>query len=110
MSRARPEEQHSWQLCHPGGEHTSVSFTPRYITTDMLALKTAALSGVGIVQLPQLMLTDELAQGKLIRLLPEWEPKREVIHLVYPSRRGQLPSVRALIDFFAEKYQMINED
>ena len=110
MSRARPEEQHSWQLCHPGGEHTSVSFTPRYITTDMLALKTAALSGVGIVQLPQLMLTDELAQGKLIRLLTEWEPKREVIHLVYPSRRGQLPSVRALIDFFAEKYQMINED
>ena len=110
MSRARPEEQHSWQLCHPGGEHASVSFTPRYITTDMLALKTAALAGVGIVQLPQLMLTDELAQGKLIRLLPEWEPKREVIHLVYPSRRGQLPSVRALIDFFAEKYQMINED
>ena len=105
MSRARPEEQHSWQLCHSSGEHASVSFTPRYITTDMLALKTAALAGVGIVQLPQLMLTDELAQGKLIRLLPEWEPKREVIHLVYPSRRGQLPSVRALIDFFAEKYQ-----
>ncbi|MDR7122708.1 LysR family transcriptional regulator [Rheinheimera soli] len=110
MSRARPEEIHSWQLCHADGTQVNLTFTPRYITTDMLTLKMAALAGVGIVQLPQLMLTTELADGRLIRLLPDWEPRREVIHLVYPSRRGQLPSVRALIDFFAEKYQTINEN
>lgn len=110
MSRARPEETHSWQLCHADGSQANLVFAPRYITTDMLTLKTAALAGVGIVQLPQLMLATELADGRLIRLLPDWEPRREVIHLVYPSRRGQLPSVRALIDFFAEKYRTINEN
>lgn len=110
MSRARPEETHSWQLCHADGSQANLVFAPRYITTDMLTLKTAALAGVGIVQLPQLMLATELADGRLIRLLPDWEPRREVIHLVYPSRRGQLPSVRALIGFFAEKYRTINEN
>ncbi|MDF3126789.1 LysR family transcriptional regulator [Rheinheimera sp. 1928-s] len=110
MSRARPEEIHSWLLCHTDGTQANISFTPRYITTDMMTLKTAALAGVGIVQLPQLMLTEELADGRLTRVLPDWEPRREVLHLVYPSRRGQLPSVRVLIDFFAEKYQTINEN
>lgn len=110
MSRARPEEVHSWQLSHTDGTQANIIFAPRYITTDMLTLKTAALAGVGVVQLPQLMLATELADGRLMRLLPDWEPRREVIHLVYPSRRGQLPSVRALIDFFAEKYRTINEN
>ena len=76
----------------------------------MLALKTAVLAGAGIVQLPQLMLLAELASGQLVRLLPDWEPKREVIHLVYPSRRCLLPAVRALIDYLAAQYQLINED
>lgn len=110
LSRARPEEPHSWQLQHRDGQQLLLHFQPRFVTTDMLALKTAALAGAGIVQLPQLMLLAELASGQLVRLLPDWEPKREVIHLVYPSRRCLLPAVRALIDYLAAQYQLINED
>ncbi|MFW7377654.1 MAG: LysR substrate-binding domain-containing protein [Oligoflexus sp.] len=56
------------------------------------------------------MLTDELANGRLMKALPNWRPHREAIHVVYPSRRGLLPSVRILIEFFAEKYAQIEED
>jgi DNA-binding transcriptional LysR family regulator len=76
----------------------------------MFALKAAALQGVGVVQLPLLMLTEELEKGSLIQVLSEWVPRREIIHVVFPSRRGLLPSVRALIDFLAEKYAMFQED
>jgi DNA-binding transcriptional LysR family regulator len=111
MCRSTAYENHSWTLLHEGEQQKIIiHHTPRYCTTDMFALKEAALAGAGIVQLPLLMLGEELAAGKLIKLLPEWEPRREVIHLVFPTRRGLLPSVRALIDFMVEKYAAIEED
>lgn len=106
LSRARPEEAHAWHL-QRDGEECRIEHSPRFITTDMTALYRAALAGVGVVQLPSLMLGDSLASNKLVQVLPEWQPRREVIHAVYPSRRGLLPSVRALLDFLAERYAAI---
>ena len=56
------------------------------------------------------MLGDSLASNKLVQVIPEWEPRREVIHAVYPSRRGLLPSVRALLDFLAERYAVLGSE
>lgn len=109
LSRSNAHEAHAWTLKNEDNERV-VNYTPRYTTTDMFALKAASLAGVGIVQLPVLMLTDELATGALVPVLPQWAPRREVIHLVFPSRRGLLPSVRALIDFLVEQYAAIEED
>lgn len=109
LARDMPNENHIWKLEDEYQNHTTITFTPRYLTTDMLALKQAALKGVGIVQLPSLMLEDDLAQGRLIQLLPGWRPRTEVIHVVFPSRRGMLPSVRALIDFLVARYDEIEE-
>jgi DNA-binding transcriptional LysR family regulator len=41
---------------------------------------------------------------------PDWPPRREIIHVVYPSRRGQLPAVRTLIDHLAERFAALEED
>ena len=109
LARNNPNESHMWVLHNAREEELKVVFTPRYTTTDMLALKQAVLKGVGIVQLPSLMLLDELASGELVSLLDGWRPRTEVIHLVFPSRRGMLPSVRALIDYLATRYEQINE-
>jgi DNA-binding transcriptional LysR family regulator len=110
LSRSTAHESHVWLLHRKNEDPIEVHYTPRFTTTDMHALKEATLAGVGVVQLPILMLTKELANGALIKVLPEWEPRREVIHLVFPSRRGLLPSVRALIDFLVEKYASFEED
>jgi hypothetical protein len=37
-------------------------------------------------------------------VLPQWAPQAGVVHAVFPSRRGLLPSVRALLDFLAAEY------
>lgn len=110
LSRAVPQENHAWVLENAAGETVTVQHTPRYITTDMLALKAAALAGVGVAQLPVLMLSRELESGALVSVLPQWRPPREVIHIVFPSRRGMLPSVRALIDFLVDSYRGFEED
>jgi DNA-binding transcriptional LysR family regulator len=70
----------------------------------MLTLRKAAMAGIGVVQLPVIMVRDQLADGRLVRLLADWAPRREIIHAVFPSRRGLLPSVRALIDYLAQRF------
>lgn len=101
---------HKWELYGPGGAKAEIHYHPRLITTDMLALREAAMAGIGVVQLPILMVKDQLATGKLVRVLDAWEPRREVIHAVYPSRRGLLPSVRTLVDFLTEEYARMVEE
>ncbi|WP_232818296.1 LysR family transcriptional regulator [Zobellella maritima] len=105
-----PQERYVWELGGPGGTHAQVDHQPRFVTTDMFALRTAAVAGVGVVQLPVMMVTRELASGALARLLPQWQPPREIIHAVFPSRRGLLPSVRALLDYLAERFAELDED
>jgi len=109
LARGTPASEHAWKLQHSGGEEVTVRHEPRYVTTDLAALKTATVAGIGVVQLPRLMLPDELDDGSVIRLLADWAPRREVIHLVFPSRRGMLPAVRALIEFLAERYASFEE-
>lgn len=104
------QDQHVWTLYGPDGAEATVRHQPRLITSDMVALRRAALAGVGIVQLPTLMVCDQLADGALQRLLPDWPPRREIIHVVYPSRRGMLPAVRSLIDHLAARYAAMDED
>ena len=76
----------------------------------MLALRDAAVVGVGIVQLPTMVVKEHVISGELIRLVPQWAPRREIIHAVFASRRGLLPSVRLLIDYLAEQFEQLAED
>lgn len=79
------------------------------MTDDMVALRQAAVAGVGVVQLPMMMVSDEIRRGELVRVLPDWLPRSGIIHAVFPSRRGLLPSVRALLDFLVDAFARIDE-
>jgi len=100
-----PPRDHVWHLVGPDGEEAQVRHQPRYITDDMTALRQAALRGVGVVQLPCMVVEHDLRSGALIDMLPGWAPKGGIIHAVFPSRRGLLPSVRLLIDYLATHIQ-----
>ena len=93
-----------WDLHGPDGAHAAVRHQPRLVSTRMPALREAARAGVGMVQLPMMMVRSQIASGQLTHVLPGWAPRSEVIHAVFASRRGLLPAVRALIDFLAEAF------
>lgn len=98
----RPE--HDWRLEGKDGATAIVRHRPRLVTEDMVALRLAALRGVGICQLPTMVVRQDLKEGTLVDVLPDWAPRAGIIHAVFPSRRGLLPSVRALLDFLAAEY------
>jgi DNA-binding transcriptional LysR family regulator len=104
------QAEHVWRLEGPEGAKAELHHSPRMVTDDMIMLRAAALAGVGIVQLPAMMVTEELRKGQLIKIVPAWASKGGVVHVVYPSRRGLLPSVRKLIDYLAFRFTQIPED
>jgi DNA-binding transcriptional LysR family regulator len=105
-----PRQEHVWNLEGPDGAQADIRHQPRLVSDDMIALRSAAIAGVGVVRLPLLMVSDEIRQGKLMRLLPGWAPKHHVVHAVYPSKRGLLPSVRALLDYLSACFRELREE
>ena len=98
-----PHREHAWQLRHEDGRTAAVQHAPRLITDDMPALRDAAYEGVGVVQLPMMMIWEDLAAGRLVEVLPGWHPPPGIVHATFASRRGLLPSVRALLDFLVRE-------
>ena len=54
-----------------------------------------------------MVVSDDLAAGSLTEILPGWTLPAGIIHAAFPSRRGLLPSVRALLDHLAMEYAAI---
>lgn len=97
------QQEHQWQLEGPDGKTAIISHRPRLIVSDMTTLREAALAGIGVVQLPVLMVWRDIEAGRLIHALPQWRPRAGIVHAVFPSRRGLLPAVRALLDYLAHE-------
>jgi DNA-binding transcriptional LysR family regulator len=98
--------QHCWELEGPGGESARIRHQPRLVTDNAETLHQAALAGLGVVKLALLVAGRDLQAGRLVEVLPGWAPRGGILHAVFPSRRGLLPAVRALLDFLADN---INE-
>jgi DNA-binding transcriptional LysR family regulator len=92
-----------WDLSDLQGASVSVEHTPRLLCHDFILLHAAALAGLGIALLPETVVRPDLDSGRLERVLPAWSLPLGILHLVFPTRRGLLPSVRVFIDFLAEQ-------
>ncbi|KQY20073.1 LysR family transcriptional regulator [Rhizobium sp. Root482] len=91
----------SWQLNHIDGTRRAVSHAPVIGCSDFGILERAAIEGVGIALLPSHFCARAFRTGVLVPILPEWSSNDDIVHLVFTSRRGILPAVRALIDHIA---------
>ncbi|MFR0688318.1 LysR family transcriptional regulator [Enterobacterales bacterium AE_CKDN230030158-1A_HGKHYDSX7] len=59
----------------------------------------AVLAGAGIASLPELIVDEQLASGRLVRVLPQVQLPVGELYAVYPSRRFQAMKVKAFLDF-----------
>jgi DNA-binding transcriptional LysR family regulator len=98
LSMLRVGDKYEWNLVALDGRQVTVPHTPRMVTDDMPTLRVAALAGLGVTQLPRDQVQSELDAGLLVPVLPEYCSQTRMVHAVFPSRRGQLPAVRGLLD------------
>lgn len=85
------------------GEDLRVPIRPAFEVNDALSLRDAALLGAGITLLPSYIVSEDLAQGRLVALLTDWDTGSVPIHVVYPANRHIAIKVRRFVDFIAEK-------
>jgi DNA-binding transcriptional LysR family regulator len=90
-----------WELIGPAGELRRLRHEPRMTCGDFLALRDAAAAGAGVALLPDHICSEDLAAGRLVQVFPEWRTQAGVVHLVFTTRRGLPPAVRAFIDHLA---------
>lgn len=93
----------NWLLNDLIGNTVKSTLQPRLLCSDLGSQLQACLCGVGIALLPQRIVAEALADGRLKQVLAPWGTPDEGIHLLIASRRGMLPSVRALVDFLTDK-------
>ncbi|ALI03189.1 HTH-type transcriptional activator AaeR [Pseudomonas sp. FW306-02-F02-AA] len=98
------QREYQWELFGPDAATALIRHHPRLVTDDLIALRQAVLAGVGIAHLPTVVVREDLAAGRLVELVPGWAPRCGIVHAIFPSRRGLLPSVRTLIDFLGEEF------
>lgn len=70
---------------------------PVLACNDGLGLKMAALAGAGLLLQPEILLSEELRHGRLIRVLDEWLPAPRPIHIVYRQDLRPLPKLSGFI-------------
>lgn len=90
-----------WHLETEDGRRHAIRTAPRMGCTDMAAVRNAAIDGLGIAILPDHVCREALLAGKLAHVLPDWRGLQGIVHLVFTTRRGLPPAVRALIDHLA---------
>ena len=93
---------HRWTLTNAEGDEASIDVVPRLATGDLATLVHAARAGLGVALVPRANCEVELAAGELVQTLPGWGIADGILHLIFTSRRGMLPGVRAVIDFAAQ--------
>ncbi|PTL79360.1 LysR substrate-binding domain-containing protein [Vitiosangium sp. GDMCC 1.1324] len=91
-----------WRLLGPEGERVEVSPITVMAANESTVLLGAARAGLGVTCLPESMCRAAVRSGELVRVLPEWKAGTVTTTLLMPHRRGQLPGVRATVEFLVE--------
>ncbi|ACD14855.1 LysR family transcriptional regulator [Paraburkholderia phytofirmans] len=88
-----------------GDASPRVRLTGNLIVNHLEAQRVIVLQGAGIAMLGTEVIGDDLAAGRLVPLLVDEVPPRELpIHVVYASRRHLSAKVRSFVDFLAERF------
>lgn len=92
----------TWAIQGPAGATYNLLHQPRYCADDLATLRFAVLGGIGMCFMPDYMCEEDLRVGRLVEVLPGWNPTPGIFHAVYPTRRGMVPAVRAFLDFLGQ--------
>ncbi|SFB32929.1 DNA-binding transcriptional regulator, LysR family [Collimonas sp. OK607] len=92
-----------WQFSQ-GGVQQEIEVHGNFRANNGLALRTAALNGIGIIMQPEALLCEEVSAGRLLRLLVDYELEHRPMHIVVASNRKMTPKLRSFVEFVAAHF------
>ena len=98
--RAVPGE---WRFSGPHGE-VSLHISGRFRSNNGNILHAATLAGAGIGLAPTFVVGKDLAEGRLVSLMADYQPIESELSAIYPPGKNLSAKVRSLIDFLAARF------
>ncbi|WP_437968640.1 LysR family transcriptional regulator [Sorangium sp. So ce260] len=93
----------SWRFLGDDGAWVKAQGRSRLRLDSGEALRDAAVAGLGIAFLPDFLVAEDLAAGRLQQVLPALQAEEVKIVTIYPTRRLLEPRVRRFIDLMVEE-------
>lgn len=84
-----------------GAEHV-LRISPVLVSEGVTSMREAARTGLGISIQPEWLVSEDLDEGRLVRVLPSWRPKQLPVQVVYAGHRLLPTRARAFVDFAVE--------
>lgn len=97
---AAPDD-HFWRFEGPGG-NVAARVTGAFYSNSALALRKAALAGLGITLVPRYSIADDLANGMLVNVLPRYRVPSRPLLAIYPRARQVPTKVQTFIEFLSK--------
>ena len=94
-----------WTFSLGDTERRVVNLQASIFLDATLAVREAVFQGAGLSVLPDFAIADDLATGRLIHVLPQWQLPSGGIHAVFPAARFRPAKVRAFVDLLAKTEQ-----
>ena len=92
-------------LFQQNGQRKEVKVSSQWRSNSGPALLDAVRKGLGIAQLPDYYVNEDIANGKLIALLPQYQYPYSGVWLVYPKARQPSPKLQAICDYLIQRFQ-----
>ena len=89
-----------WTLIN-GDQTFELGRPVRFSSNNIMAVRDSVVAGAGISVLPEFMVACDIAQGRLVQLLPEWRGRSTEISAVYPARQNLPPRLALFLDHLA---------
>ncbi|MEJ1960061.1 MAG: LysR family transcriptional regulator [Gammaproteobacteria bacterium] len=105
LSSSDDRDEVTWNLEGPNDQTHAQVHTPRLGCSDFAAVREAAIAGLGVAFLPDHACASALRAGTLVRVFPDWRGQEGIVHLVFTTRTGLPPLVRAWIDHLANRFR-----
>ncbi|ABP60278.1 LysR family transcriptional regulator [Enterobacter sp. 638] len=83
-------------------EPTRVAISPRLSTDSLYVARNTALMGLGVAAVSSWTVEEDIRQGRLVHLLPDWQPSPLPVHLVYPWSRYYPARLRRFLEMMRE--------
>jgi DNA-binding transcriptional LysR family regulator len=109
LGALEPDRMVHIRMLDQKGKSCELALEARLGIDDFIVRKASTLSGLGFTMLPMMYCEQELENGSLVQLLPDWSLPGGWLQAVYPHRRGVMPAVRAWIDHLVESFNACGE-
>jgi DNA-binding transcriptional LysR family regulator len=95
----------SWRFRADGGTECKIPISAKLWANSLDALVAAARDGAGIVRVPSWQVRDDLAAGRLQRILHAQEARPAPLHLLFDASRLAAPKTRIFADYLTEQWR-----